>query len=263
MYPILGHFYGITFYTYGTVMLASLVLIYVLAILRLDTTLLHREQLDDLGLIILISIWVGGGVVFFLFSEPRNITHLIDIFSSGKFQKAGTLSISLSVITLLSLYSWWKKLPFKRLLDFLMPFFVLGYAVQRTLGCFSAGCCYGQPSDLFWAIRFPDTLGIGPPAGIPVHPTQLYLGVTAFLTYWLMRRWETLQPRPPHGTITSVGLVGLFGSYFLVAFARGDIIATRHIGNISVNQIFSGMICVAGVVGLAWIWYSERRTKKS
>ncbi len=34
------------------------------------------------------------------------------------------------------------------------------------LGCFHAGCCFGRPTDLPWAVRFAD--------GLPRHPTQLY-----------------------------------------------------------------------------------------
>src|SRR5947208_2992900 len=38
-------------------------------------------------------------------------------------------------------------------------------AVGR-LACFSAGCCYGTPTDLPWAVDFGD--------GVPRHPAQLY-----------------------------------------------------------------------------------------
>ena len=40
-------------------------------------------------------------------------------------------------------------------------------AVGR-LGCFHAGCCYGTPTDLPWAVVFPHVDGLGR------HPTQIY-----------------------------------------------------------------------------------------
>lgn len=56
-------------------------------------------------------------------------------------------------------------------------------AVGR-LGCFHAGCCFGLPSDVAWAVRFHD--------GIPRHPTQLYEaafhGVAAVLLLVAARR---------------------------------------------------------------------------
>lgn len=259
MYPILGQFQNMTLYTYGTAMFIALVLIYFLAIRRLDTTLLQRTHLDDLGLIIMFSIWIGGGLVAILFSQSHDLTHLNDLFRYGKLQQVGTLSISLSVFILLALYCRWKKLPLIPVLDFLMPLFILGYAVQRTLGCFSAGCCYGQPTDLFWAVRFPDTFGVGPAIGINVHPTQLYLGGTALLTYLIMRHWQKKQPPP--GSITSIGLVGLFGFYFLIAFVRGDMQQTRQIAHVPINQLFAGLICIAGIITLTWIRQHQRRTQ--
>lgn len=259
MFPILGHFHGITFYTYGTALLVSLVWIYLLAIRRLDTTLLTREQLDDLGLIVLISIWVGGGIVALLLTESHDFTHLLENFRFETLLQVGTLPISLSVLLLLLFYCRKKTIPFFRVLDFLMPLFVLGYALQRTLGCFSAGCCYGQPSDLIWAVHFPDTGGIGPLPGIPVHPTQLYLGFSAFLTYGIQRLWQTQHP--PVGTLTCMGVIGLFGFYGLTAFVRGDLAAVRPIGSFPINQLVSGLICAAGLVGLVWIQYAARQKK--
>ena len=259
MFPILGHFQGFTFYTYGTVLLLSLVWIYLLAIRRLDTTLLTREQLDDLGLIILISIWVGGGIVTLLFAWSHDFTYLLENFRFEKFQQVGMLPISLSVLLLLLFYCREKNIPFFKVLDFLMPFFVLGYALQRTLGCFSAGCCYGQPSDLIWAVRFPDTLGVGPVPGIPVHPTQLYMGFTAFLTYAIQRLWQAQHP--PAGTLSCIGVIGLFGFYGLTAFVRGDLTSVHHIGSFPINQLVAGLICVAGLAGLVWIQYAESKKK--
>src|SRR2546429_7300938 len=49
----------------------------------------------------------------------------------------------------------------------LAPAGVLALAIGR-LGCFLAGCCYGRPSELPWAVVFPE---LGPPAR---HPLQLY-----------------------------------------------------------------------------------------
>ena len=248
MYPLLGHVHGIPLYSYGTAMLIALVLIYFLAIRRLDTTGLNRDQIDDIGLIVLLSIWVGGGVLSFVLDGSRDWNRFMDTFRLDRLQQAGTLPISVIISLFLFLYCWRKRLSFLEVLDFLMPLFVLGYAVQRTLGCFSAGCCYGQPSDLPWAVQFPVSLGGGPPAGHAVHPTQLYLGLTALLTYGLLRRWST-RSFPP-GVISCVGVIGLFGFYFLVAFVRADMISSPHVGGLPINQWLAGLICLGGVAVL-------------
>src|SRR5688572_21661264 len=50
------------------------------------------------------------------------------------------------------------------------PSLALGHAIGR-IGCFLVGDDYGRPSDLPWAVAFPEGL---PPTDVPVHPTQLY-----------------------------------------------------------------------------------------
>jgi phosphatidylglycerol:prolipoprotein diacylglycerol transferase len=45
------------------------------------------------------------------------------------------------------------------------------------MGCFLAGCCYGRPTDVPWAVTFTDPIAsanVGTPLNVPLHPTQLY-----------------------------------------------------------------------------------------
>jgi phosphatidylglycerol:prolipoprotein diacylglycerol transferase len=69
--------------------------------------------------------------------------------------------------------------------DAFAPAIMLGAAVGR-FGCFLAGCCHGRPSDVPWAVLFPQL-------DAPVHPTQLYdslaaLMVGVFLLWRFFRR---------------------------------------------------------------------------
>ncbi len=47
-----------------------------------------------------------------------------------------------------------KKLSILKFLDILAPALMLGLSFGR-IGCFCSGCCFGAPSDLPWAVRFP------------------------------------------------------------------------------------------------------------
>ncbi len=63
--------------------------------------------------------------------------------------------------------------------DYAAPGLAIGIAVGR-LGCLLAGCCYGSPTDLPWAVHFPASHATH---GIGVHPVQLYdvaFGLIAF-----------------------------------------------------------------------------------
>ena len=86
--------------------------------------------------------------------------------------------------------------PPLELLDALAPAGVLALGIGR-IGCFLAGCCYGRPSALPWAVVFPD---LGPPAR---HPLQLYSAASDLGLVLL------LSPRAAVGTVTRRACIGL------------------------------------------------------
>jgi phosphatidylglycerol:prolipoprotein diacylglycerol transferase len=66
------------------------------------------------------------------------------------------------------------------------PALAFGHLIGR-IGCFLVGDDYGRPTDLPWAIAFPEGL---PPTTVPVHPTQLYEAVGLGILGWLLIRWR-------------------------------------------------------------------------
>lgn len=76
---------------------------------------------------------------------------------------AGGLAAGLVTIAL-------KRLPLVAVLAAATPALAIGHAIGR-IGCFLVGDDYGRPSDLPWAVAFPEGL---PPTDAPVHPTQIY-----------------------------------------------------------------------------------------
>jgi phosphatidylglycerol---prolipoprotein diacylglyceryl transferase len=63
-----------------------------------------------------------------------------------------------------------RRLPPVALLAAATPGLAIGHAIGRV-GCFLVGDDYGRPSDLPWAVAFPNGL---PPTTVRVHPAQLY-----------------------------------------------------------------------------------------
>jgi phosphatidylglycerol:prolipoprotein diacylglycerol transferase len=66
--------------------------------------------------------------------------------------------------------------------------------IAAKVGCFLNGCCYGRPCSLPWAVTFPPGAR-GAPAGVPLHPSQLYeVGIMLLLLLVFARlksdRWR-------------------------------------------------------------------------
>lgn len=101
--------------------------------------------------------------------------------------KGGSVSFGalLGVIFALLIYFRVNRLPTIRYLDVYPVPFGIGIVFGR-IGCFLTGCCYGKPSDLPFAVRYPRgsipyndqlqslALTLGASASLPVHPVQIY-----------------------------------------------------------------------------------------
>jgi phosphatidylglycerol:prolipoprotein diacylglycerol transferase len=114
------------------------------------------------------------------------------------------------------------------------PALAVGHAIGRV-GCFLVGDDYGRPSDLPWAVAFPQGL---PPTDVPVHPTQLYEAIALAGIAWALIRWRR------RGAADALVL----GRYFALAGS------TRFgIEFIRVNAPVLGPLTLAQVISLALV----------
>jgi len=112
--------------------------------------------------------------------------------------------------------------------------------IFAKLGCLFNGCCYGQECSMPWAITFPAG-GAGAPAGIPLHPTQIYeiLVVLCILGVFTMLRHERWR-----GTMLLWFLV-LYGlGRAATEVWRGDVDHHVYVGPLTLSQL----ICLAVAV---------------
>src|SRR6267154_5602164 len=77
-----------------------------------------------------------------------------------------------------------RRVPIVRALAAAAPALAVGHAIGR-IGCFMVGDDYGRPSNLPWAVAFPEGL---PPTSGRVHPTQLYEAVALAVVVWSLIR---------------------------------------------------------------------------
>ena len=125
-----------------------------------------------------------------------------------------------------------KRLPKIAVLAAATPALAVGHAIGR-IGCFLVGDDYGRPTNLPWAVAFPEGL---PPTAVPVHPTQLYEAVALIPIALLLLRWRK-QGRPDRVVL---------GAYFVMAGTLRFAIEF-----IRVNERVFGIFTVAHLASLA------------
>jgi len=119
------------------------------------------------------------------------------------------------------------------------PALAIGHAIGR-LGCFMVGDDYGRPSDLPWAVAFPEGR---PPTSVPVHPTQLYEAAALVVIAWLLVRWR--RDRVPDHQVFGRYLVLAGATRFAIEFIRVNL---RIVGPFTLAQLISMPLIIAGVI---------------
>lgn len=134
------------------------------------------------------------------------------------------------------------------------PALAVGHAIGR-IGCFMVGDDYGRPSNLPWAIAFPDGL---PPTTVPVHPTQLYEAVALAGVAWLLIRWRG-------NNVTDILVLGrylvLAGSIrFAIEFIRVNL---RILGPLTLAHLIALALVVVGFTLIARNSRSAKTARRS
>lgn len=127
-----------------------------------------------------------------------------------------------------------RRVPLVRALAAATPALAAGHAIGRV-GCFLVGDDYGRPSDLPWAVAFPEGL---PPTNVPVHPTQLYEALALAMIAWALMRWR--REGVPDHLVLGRYLVLAGSTRFAIEFIR-------------VNVRLFGPLTLAHVISLALV----------
>lgn len=145
------------------------------------------------------------------------LAHPIEIFM---FWKGGLVfygGLILGTVTAV-VYLKKKGLPLWKTADLLAPSIAIGQGIGRW-GCFFAGCCYGVPTDVPWAVTFSDPSSLAP-LGIALHPTQIYLSLNA-LVIFLVLIWLSKKKSFDGQIIWAYGILYAVGR-FVIEYFRGD-----------------------------------------
>jgi phosphatidylglycerol---prolipoprotein diacylglyceryl transferase len=248
MHPILFEIAGFPIYTYGVLLAAAYLLGLQFALMRARRRGLDPNRVMDLGIWIIVSALLGAKLLLLIVewdtygSSPSELLTLVR--SGGVFYGGLIAAVSVALW-----YLWRHRMPVWHVTDVFAPGIALGHVIGR-LGCLFAGCCFGKPTSVPWAITFHNEYAaqnVGTPLNIPLHPTQLYEAGAELLILGVLLLTER-RGRPFAGR-TFWGYMLLYGiSRFVIEFFRGD--SRGAIGMFSTSQFVSLLIIPLSILML-------------
>lgn len=146
-------FIHLTVKSYGTMMVIAF-LVAVSLIRRLSRSFTPNPQyITNAALYSLIAGVVGARLFYVIHYFDQFQGRLLSVFAiwKGGLELLGGV---LSAIVVIGFYCRYHKLPVRRYLDILAIALMLALVFGR-IGCFLNGCCFGKPTNLLWAVRFP------------------------------------------------------------------------------------------------------------
>jgi phosphatidylglycerol:prolipoprotein diacylglycerol transferase len=254
MHPILFEIRGFPVYTYGVMLAAAYLLGLQFALRRARRLGLDPNRVMDLGIWIIVSALVGAKLLLLVVewnTYSRSFSDLMTVLRS-----AGVFYGGLIVAVLVAMwYMWRHRMPLWSVSDVFAPGIALGHVIGRV-GCFFAGCCFGRPTDVPWAVTFRSEYAeryVGTIVNTPIHPTQLYeAGANLVILGALLVAERRGRPFPGR---TFWGYMLLYAiSRFIIEFYRGD--PRGAVGMLSTSQVISLVIVP---ISIAMLVYLSRR----
>jgi phosphatidylglycerol:prolipoprotein diacylglycerol transferase len=207
--PVLFHLlFGLPLYAYGAMLFLSVIVGRYVALRLAERDGMNPKVLDRCALWTLAAALAGARLLFVV-TNPDQIDEVADVYrwwNGGLVAYGGFLGGFLGTVVFCRIH----RIRALAWADCVVASLCIGLMLTR-LGCFLAGCDFGQPWDGPWAIRFPAgspafdqqrLQGLLPPGAmqsLPVHPTQLYESLAGFVLLVLVmmvRRRRTAVGQP-------------------------------------------------------------------
>ena len=172
-------------------------------------------QLDDFLVWAIVAVILGGRLGYILFYQPSQYfadpLTILQLWHGGMSFHGGCTGVIIALI----LFARRRKIPFLALCDIVTAAVPIGLFLGR-LGNFANAELYGRPTDVPWAMVFPDS------DGQPRHPSQLYEagleGLVLFIVLFALMQSESVRRR--RGLVTGVFLAGYALARIFVEFFR-------------------------------------------
>lgn len=208
---------------------------------------ISREGVDDLFFYLIIGLIVGARLGYAVFYNLgfyiENPLEIFMVWHGGMSFHGGLAGALIAGVIIIER----KKLPFRATADLVIPAAPVGICLGR-LGNFINGELFGKPTDVPWAMVFPQG---GP---FPRHPSQLYEaffeGLLLFAILWFYK-----DRKKREGDVFAVFLI-LYGAFrtFCEFFRLPDAQLGFVFGSLSMGQVLSLIMVLIGM-GLKFVLF--------
>ena len=240
---------------YGLMYLVGFILFVVLGRQRARQMLLtgwHPRDIDDMLFYGVFGVILGGRLGYVLFYKPLYyLAHPLEVFEvwhGGMSFHGGFLGVLIA----LWFFARRRQKALLDVTDFVAPLCPLGLAAGR-LGNFINGELVGRPTDVPWAMVFPQV------DNVPRHPSQLYeFGLEGVLLFVVL--WIYASRQRPRGAVSGLFLVGYGTFRFIAEFTREpDAFLGFLAGGLTMGQWLSMPMIAIGVAMMLWAYRRARK----
>jgi phosphatidylglycerol:prolipoprotein diacylglycerol transferase len=245
VHPTLVEIGGFTVSTFGVMMVAGFLAGWVVLVLEFRRKGFSAADAQTTVLIAALA-GVGGSRLWYVLEHWGEAASdpLGALLARGGLTWYGGFLLAVACLVA---FARARRIPVLAGLDAMAPALALGYAVGRV-GCFLVGDDYGSPSDLPWAVAFPEG---APPTDVRVQPTQVYETVASVaILGWL---WARRRGAARDGRIV--------GEWFVLAGLERLLVETVRTNEPVALGLTAAQIVSVGLVaaGLATLAASLRR----
>ncbi len=256
IYPFIIHLGPLEVTGYGLMLMAGFLLGGWLAGLQLREVGLREEYAGDIVVAAVVGGVIGAKLWYVVLTQDLGA-----LFSrGGMVWYGGFIGGAVAV----ALNSWRLRVPIRWTAQIVAAPLAAAYALGRV-GCFLVNDDYGRPTDLPWAMRFPEGMppstaanlrtqfGVDIPASVPpdtvlaVHPTQLYEVALMLLAFGVL--WRFRKAAAGTGWLFGLYLVFAGVERFLIEFVRAK--DDRFLGPFTVAQLTSVLLVIIGAAVIA------------
>jgi phosphatidylglycerol---prolipoprotein diacylglyceryl transferase len=220
---------------------------YCMALANRPPHLVGRQDVDDFLVWATLGVVLGGRIGYVLFYKPGYyVFHPLEalyVWHGGMSFHGGAIGVTITIV----LFTRARRTPLFAFSDIITEAIPIGLFFGRIAN-FINGELYGRPSDVPWAMVFPNG---GP---VPRHPSQLYEafceGILLFLLLFVAERLG-LRHRP--GVVTGLFLAGYAVSRMSgELFREPDVQLGYLMFGTTMGQLLSIPLLIAGIVIILW-----------